>query len=914
MAYTVTSLNKDTFQNKPYLNSVDLSNKPFTNSNMSLAFYNCRSLHNITNMNTSITNMCETFRDCWNIVDVPAIPSTVTNIYQAYYDCFNLVNAPTIPNGIECIARTFMYCRNLVNVPTLPGSVTNMSGTFFSCSNITDAPTIPNSVTVLSETFTYCSGLINGPASIPDSVITMHRAFESCTHMTNMPTIGESVTNMCSSFYGCYALANFSTLPGSVVNLRTAFSYCRNMVNAPRVPSAAIDMNRTFMGCYNLTGDVYIDATEISDATDCFFGTTLRKNVYIPFTYPNTENTTTYNTFINAGYDNAGTLHNVYLMDNPQYKMYTVTITTEPADATVVLTAPGYTQVGNSITVPEGTNVIYTVSAPGYSAMSGNVWANWDRTKHVVLSPLSCQLIINPTPNDATVVLTATGYTQSGNTITVPYGTTVTYSVSKTNYTTVSGSIVMTDEHKYMDVTLVQNGFTFTVNPTPSDATVLLTASGYTQVGNSIVVSSGTTVSWSVSKSGYITQSGTETITSDTTKNVTLVSGACTLTVIPVPSDATVSITDSTAGTSTSGTGQTTLNTTIGDAITVLVSKSGYTSKTVTLTMTGNATIQVSLEANMSTITFTTNAPNPTIVLSSSGYVQVGNSITVPTGTRVDYIVSATGYVTRQSSIFADGDKTYNIILTEDSNAATITIAPKPSSTSVTIACEGYGSVSGTGTQSLTVPKDSPVTYTVSYGSQTLQVTSGNPLYVSNDILIEYDMTIQHVNHTLTYTETPSSGNHLIGTFMYKSIEGTMVVGPTDASRGTPLFFPKGYQIYLVFHTNNFSHTVGSTATYTTGGGSTYGIRVNKILTVNFSPADAVVTVVDGAGNVIPSLTESTGQNTYYFPYYHSGTTEFYSNTCNITVSRPGYVSQSKTATRNYSSDGSVTINLTPES
>ena len=46
----------------------------------------------------------------------------------------------------------------------------------------------------------------------------------------------------------------------------------------------------------------------------------------------------------------------------------------------------------------------------------------------------------------------------------------------------------------------------------------------------------------------------------------------------------------------------------------------------------------------MATITFTTNAPNPTITLKSTGYSQQGNSITVPVGTRVDYIVSASGF------------------------------------------------------------------------------------------------------------------------------------------------------------------------------------------------------------------------------------------------------------------------------
>jgi hypothetical protein len=64
--------------------------------------------------------------------------------------------------------------------------------------------------------------------------------------------------------------------------------------------------------------------------------------------------------------------------------------------------------------------------------------------------------------------------------------------------------------------------YTFTINPSPSDATVTLTASGYTQSGNSITVASGTTVTWQVSKSGYTSQNGTQVVTSTSSKNITL--------------------------------------------------------------------------------------------------------------------------------------------------------------------------------------------------------------------------------------------------------------------------------------------------------------------------------------------------------------------------------------------------------
>ena len=47
--------------------------------------------------------------------------------------------------------------------------------------------------------------------------------------------------------------------------------------------------------------------------------------------------------------------------------------------------------------------------------------------------------------------------------------------------------------------------YTLTINPTPNDATVTLTATGETQVGNSITADDGTTISYTVSATGYVT-------------------------------------------------------------------------------------------------------------------------------------------------------------------------------------------------------------------------------------------------------------------------------------------------------------------------------------------------------------------------------------------------------------------------
>lgn len=131
-------------------------------------------------------------------------------------------------------------------------------------------------------------------------------------------------------------------------------------------------------------------------------------------------------------------------------------------------------------------------------------------------------LIIVPAPADATVTLTAQEYSQVGNSITVRRGTVVNWTVSKNNYFTQSGSITV-DRDTTQAVSLVYALATLYINPVPSDATVVLTADGYTQIGNSITVEKGTSVSWSVSKSGYITQTGNKQVNNDESLDIELV-------------------------------------------------------------------------------------------------------------------------------------------------------------------------------------------------------------------------------------------------------------------------------------------------------------------------------------------------------------------------------------------------------
>lgn len=133
-----------------------------------------------------------------------------------------------------------------------------------------------------------------------------------------------------------------------------------------------------------------------------------------------------------------------------------------------------------------------------------------------------CTLTINTVPLDATVTLTATGYTQQGNYIEVEPGTSVTYTVSREGYHTVGPETITVSSTRTIDVNLVPYEYTLTIIPTPDDATVKLTATGYTQVGNSITVPYGTIVTCKVNKLTYLAYNALLTVTQDETRQITL--------------------------------------------------------------------------------------------------------------------------------------------------------------------------------------------------------------------------------------------------------------------------------------------------------------------------------------------------------------------------------------------------------
>ena len=126
------------------------------------------------------------------------------------------------------------------------------------------------------------------------------------------------------------------------------------------------------------------------------------------------------------------------------------------------------------------------------------------------------EFIIAPTPADATVIIDG----ETRDSIWTKTGSSITWSVCKPGYIPQTGTYTMTNQDYTMNVSLTASAdnYTFTINPTPADAIVTINDVST----SSVTVPVGTLISWSVSKEGYTTQSGSLIITENITESVVL--------------------------------------------------------------------------------------------------------------------------------------------------------------------------------------------------------------------------------------------------------------------------------------------------------------------------------------------------------------------------------------------------------
>ena len=455
---------------------------------------------------------------------------------------------------------------------------------------------------------------------------------------------------------------------------------------------------------------------------------------------------------------------------------YTLTIASTPADATVTING----ERRNSITADYGTPISWVVEAVGHITQSGNTVLSKDSTISVNLEAVKYDFSIESTPADATVIINGqertsitadyntlitwsvkkTGYAaQSGTlnltsnfkqivnlailqctftvsaddifkviingeerrSITADYGTYVEWSVSADHYQTATGSTTLYKETDSVSVEPLREQYTFTINPTPSDATVTIDD----QERNSITVPYESVVTWSVSKEGYNTQSGSEKMIENKTMSVNLSIQQFTFAISATPADATVII---------NGQNQSSAVVNYGDTVTWEVSRTGYHTQSSSRVVTGDITWVVNLVPE--SYEYAINpTPSDATVLINGVKPTPDQTIHADYGSYVEWSVSKEGFVTQSGRDYITGPVSKNVELARQQY--TFSINTDSANTVI---------INGEERRSITADFETPIDWRVSrtgYDTQSgSYILNGNHVEIVQLVLSRYTFSI----------------------------------------------------------------------------------------------------------------------------------------------------------------------------
>lgn len=466
------------------------------------------------------------------------MPNYLYNISTEYLDQNTYSNTGINSVDLQNVAwlnnsmdNAFNGCSNLTKVLNINTNVTNLHRTFYDCYELKNVSTLPNT----------CDGNLGG-------------LFRNCYSIQNIPTLPNSVTvnaqlfSMGSTFYNCTNLVNAPIIPNWVKHMDSTFSHCVNLINAPVIPNSVMALPGTFINCTNLTNIPSLP-NSIVDMLNTFYNCTNLVNApAIPNSVINITNAFT---------------HCINLTNAPSIPDSVINMDGTFKDCINLVSVD---KISNNVT-----NVIETFD--GCTNLTTDIYFNSNR----ITNASNCFNNTNLNKN-----------------VHIPFYNVYTNRAITQTYNSFTNAGYDT-EGTSCGVHLKNLTPVITINTTPTAAEVTFDINSYIQHGKVLAVNMNDVVTYTVSEPGYVTQTGTVTVTEDTTINITLAKENVIFYVVPDPEEATVTL-EADGYTTVSGTGTQSISVAPGTTVTYTVEALYYITKTDSQQVNDTTYITVVLE------------------------------------------------------------------------------------------------------------------------------------------------------------------------------------------------------------------------------------------------------------------------------------------------------------------------------
>lgn len=565
---SLTSLASYCFQGCQMLEEINIPEKITTIP--SWCFHQCSNLNKLNIEGTITTLQSDCFNDCASLTDelVEEIVQNVTSYGTGIFiKCYSLTNL-TIPHVAGWM---FIDCDNLQSV-TITGNLTTNVGqeafencpklhtilflddskytvidnkVFFGCSALKNIQLPKTLISIGSEAFRGCASL--NTLELPETVTSLgNSCFYDCSGLRkislskNIKTIPNNCFYNCSSleeinlenittlgeycFQGAFDFATIN-IPGNIITIgKNSFNSCK-MLKIILEDGVTTLSDSCFSDCYNLETIVLPNSLSVIEQK-AFYQDYALKEIVLP------DSVVTFNS--GQVFDNCTSLEKVKLseqMTKIPYKTFY-----NCASLKELYLPDSVTTLDSDIIGASGVEIIHFGS--NISSIDTNAFRSATNLKDIYIRKQKGGITIPtnkwgaPTPANITIHWLTSNWTFSsnvdlsqakifieGNEVKNLYYESenvgeVNFEAYHPDYLPLSGTITLSPpEDQVLDLQFTdQSGIIFTIIPNVENCNITISYGNCTFNSDHVMISAGTELSYTIEKTGYISQSGTLTL------------------------------------------------------------------------------------------------------------------------------------------------------------------------------------------------------------------------------------------------------------------------------------------------------------------------------------------------------------------------------------------------------------------